>query len=123
MKRFWIVVLIIAISLSACSKKIEKIPEQDVIGEAATEEFGNEEQLAEKEDSVAEKEKPEETNDTEEQPTVNDREDDSPTMAQKPEEGRFKIPDFKTVDLHGNEVTSDFFTKNKVTVLNIWTTT
>lgn len=123
MRRFWIVVLIIAISLSACSKKIEKIPEQDVIGEAATEEFKNEEQLVEKEESVAEKEKPEEKNDTEEQSIENDKEDDSPVATQKPEESRFKIPGFKTVDLYSNEVTSDFFAENKVTVLNIWTTT
>ena len=123
MKRFWIVVLIIAISLSACSKKTEKIPEQDVIGEAATEEFGNEEQSAEKGESAAEKEEQEEANDTEEQPAINDKEYDSPAVAEKPEESRFKIPGFKTVDLYGNEVTSDFFTENKVTVLNIWTTT
>ncbi len=123
MRRFWIVVLIIAISLSACSKKNEKVPEQDVIEEAATEEFKNEEQSAEKEESIAEKEKSEEKNDTEEQPIANEKEDDSPVATEKPEESRFKIPGFKTVDLYSNEVTSDFFTKNKVTVLNIWTTT
>ncbi|MCK9217599.1 MAG: TlpA family protein disulfide reductase [Firmicutes bacterium] len=35
----------------------------------------------------------------------------------------FRIPDFNSVDLNGNEVSNDFFASNNLTLVNVWTTT
>ncbi len=106
-------------NLTACNKKIEK-KEQDISEKGYLEKENTEEdQVAGKD---IQKEEPKEQSKSE-QPKENEKETGSTEVTQKPEEGRFKIPDFKTVDLDGNEVTSDFFAKNSLTVLTIWTTT
>lgn len=110
MKKVWILIitLIIAINLPACNKKVDKIPPQNAqeTGQTNTEKPKEEEQSKEEEKPKEEEKKPE-----------------SPVIEEKPQEEAFKIPGFTSEDLDGNEVTDDFFANNKLTVLNIWTTT
>lgn len=104
MKKIWILIvaLIIAINLSACSKKVDEIPAKDTQGTGQLD-----------------IEKSEEA----EQPKEEEKKPESPVVKEKPQEGAFKIPGFTSVDLDGNEVTDEFFAGNKLTVLNVWTTT
>lgn len=111
MKKIWILIvaLIIAINLSACSKKVDEIPAQDTQGTS---------QLDIEKSEEAEQPKKEE-----ELPKEEEKKPESPVVEEKPQEGVFKIPGFTSVDLDGNEVTDEFFAGNKLTVLNVWTTT
>ncbi len=81
MKKIWIllIILIIAISFSACSS-------------------GNKE--------IAGK-------------TTKETQENGKNGAEK----IFRIPDFNSVDLNGNEVSNDFFASNNLTLINVWTTT
>ena len=111
LKKIWILIatLIIAISLSACSKKVDEIPAQD-----------NQETSQSNVEKPKEEEQPKKE---EEKPKEEEKKPESPVVEEKPKEGAFKIPGFTSVDLDGNEVTDEFFAGNKLTVLNVWTTT
>lgn len=104
LKKAWIIVVMIAvlISLSACSKKSDETPKQD-----------NQEVS---ENNTVKPNENEQHNKKEEQP-------ENPPVKEKAEEKAFKIPGFTSEDLDGIEVTDSFFANNKLTVLNIWTTT
>ena len=104
LKKAWILIVITAvlISLSACSKKIDEVPKQD-----------NQEVS---ENNTVKPNENEQHNKEEEQP-------EDPAVKEEVKEKAFKIPDFTSTDLDGNEVTDGFFANNKLTVLNIWTTT
>lgn len=111
LKKVWILIatLIIATNLSACGKKIDEIPDQKTqeTGQSNIEKPKEEEQPQKEEEQAKKEEKKPESNAAEE----------------KPQEGAFKIPGFTSADLDGNEVTDGFFADNKLTVLNVWTTT
>lgn len=111
MKKVWILIitLIIAINLSACSKKVDEISGSDIqeAGQSNTEKPKEEEQPKKEE----------------EQPKEEEKQPESPATEEKPQEVAFKISSFTSVDLDGNEVTDAFFANNKLTVLNVWTTT
>ena len=115
-------------NLSACSKKVENLPEQDISEKVETEKEGGEETEVNAEGGETVDADKEETGKQEEkektsQPDKNGDKTGSSEVPEKPKDERFKIPDFKTEDLDGNEVTSDFFAENNLTVLSIWTTT
>ncbi len=120
--------MIAALNLSACGKKVENLPEQDISEKVETEkENGDEIEVNAGDEEIVDTDK-KDTEKQEEsqkavQPDKNGDKTGSSEVPEKPKDGKFKIPDFKTVDLDGNEVTSDFFAENNLTVLSIWTTT
>ena len=106
MKRLWILaaVLIIAISISACGNK------------AQTE--GSQQQ------ETQESAKPEvETANPDQQANAGSKQDEEFDKTSTAQEGAFRIPDFTSKDFEGNEITNEFFADNKLTVVNVWTTT
>ncbi len=110
MKKFWMlaVVLIIVISISACGNK------------TPVEEPQQEEKLQEtiepaKEDVETSKPEPQES------PGSDEKENHDESTSS--EDVAYRIPDFSSQDFDGNEITNDFFADNKLTVVNVWTTT
>lgn len=105
MRRLWILaaVLIIAVSISAC---------------------GNKAPVEEPKQETQEPAKPEEeAPNPDQQANAGTEEEEAPAESPKEQEGAFRIPDFTSEDFEGNEVTNKFFADNKLTVVNIWTTT
>lgn len=138
MKKIWIwlIIPIIVISFSACGKgnqetpndesqEIETIldkeeqetPVEELQETQETEETqSNEIQESEKAPDKEIKENPDKkSQDTAKKETqVNEKDDAKKT---------FRIPDFNSVDLNGNEISNDFFANNNLTLVNVWTTT
>ncbi len=119
MKKIWILIfiLIIAINFSGCGKKNNNAPEEIIqdteepVNKQSHEEQPDEEEKPQIEESKAEEEVPE------------IKEPEKPVIADVPEENVFKIPGFDSVDFYNNQITNDFFADNKLTIINIWTTT
>lgn len=105
MRKLWILaaVLMIAISISACGNK------------APVEEPQQEKQETSKPNEGAAN--------PDQQANADSNQDESPDVSPKGKEGAFRIPDFTSKDFEGNEVTNKFFADNKLTVVNVWTTT
>ena len=111
----FIILFILLITLSACSKKGNEIPSDieqgDVQGDLSKTQ--EEEKAEDKEESFVGQE------DIKENSSKNQGEE----KLDNKEEGAFRIPSFSSVDLYSNEITNDFFAKNKLTIVSIWTTT
>jgi len=108
------VVLIIAISISACGKKAPVEEPQQMEEPQLEEEYQETEEPAEEdiEASVPE---------TQENPNSDEKEITEESASTG--DIAYKIPDFVSTDFDGNEITNQFFADNKLTVVNIWTTT
>lgn len=121
MKKFWMlaVVLIIAISISACGNKAP-VEEQKQVEEAQQKEETQEEKPQE---SVEPAEEDVETSNSETQKSPNSDGQENSAESSSSEDVAYRIPNFKSQDFEGNEVTNEYFADNKLTVVNIWTTT
>lgn len=110
MKKFWMlaVVLIIAISISACGNKTPVEEQQQ------EEEFHETKETAEEDV---------ETLVPETQESPGSEEQENPDESTSPEDVAYRIPDFISIDFDGNKVTNEFFAANKLTIVNIWVTT
>ncbi|MDD2481087.1 MAG: hypothetical protein PHC44_00155 [Lutispora sp.] len=98
-----IAALIIAINLSACGNKtVEEKPQQE----------------------TKEPAKPDvEAANPDNQANAGDKQPETSEKSPEEYEGAFKIPDFTSQNLDGNEVTNQFIADNKLTIVNVWTTT
>lgn len=116
MKKLWIlaVVLIFTVSISACGKKAPVEEPQQMEEPQLEEEYQETEEPAEEdiEASVPE---------TQENPNSDEKEITEESASTG--DIAYKIPDFVSTDFDGNEITNQFFADNKLTVVNIWTTT
>jgi len=107
------VVLVIAISISACGNKAP-VEEPQQVEEPKQEELQEAEKPTEEDAETSAPEPQESSNSDEVEKT-----DESASS----EDVAYRIPDFKSTDFEGNEVTNRFFADNKLTIVNIWTTT
>lgn len=116
MKKFWMlaVAMIIAISISACGNKtpVEE-PQQE-------KEPQQEEKLQESEEPA---EEDVETSVPKPQKSTDSDVEEKSAESSSTESVAYRIPDFKSTDFEGNEVTNQFFADNRLTIVNIWTTT
>ena len=114
MKKLWIlaVVLIIAVSISACGKKAPVGESQQMEEPQLEEEYQETEEPTEENIETSVPETQENTNPEE----ISEESASTEYLA-------YRIPDFKSMDFDGNEITNQFFADNKLTVVNIWTTT
>lgn len=116
MKKFWMlaVVLIIAISISACGNKTPVEEQQQIEEQQQEEEFHETKETAEEDV---------ETLVPETQESPGSEEQENPDESTSPEDVAYRIPDFISMDFDGNKVTNEFFAANKLTIVNIWVTT
>jgi len=115
MKKLWIlaVVLIFTVSISSCGKKAP-VEEPQQMEEPQLEEYQETEEPAEENIEVSVPE-------TQENPDSD--EEEMPEESASTGDIAYRIPDFVSTDFDGNEITNQFFADNKLTVVNIWTTT
>ncbi|SHJ02292.1 TlpA disulfide reductase family protein [Lutispora thermophila] len=117
MKKFWMLalVLIIAISISACGSKAQlEEPKQ-------TQETQKPEENLQESNETAEEGV--ETSKPESQEDSNNDNKGSIDESTSSKDAAYRIPDFQSMDFDGNEITNKFFADNMLTVVNVWTTT
>lgn len=112
MRKYWILaaVLMIAISISACGSKASTEEPQQQVKEPAKPDVETVKPEQQSEDA-----------DNEQDGDSSERIDSNDSSAAQ--EGAFRIPDFTSEDFNGNKITNEIFTNNKLTIVNIWTTT
>lgn len=122
MRKLWMlaVALVIAISISACGSKTpveesQKVEELQKAEEPQQEEKLQETEKTDEEDVETSVPEPQESTDSD----VEEKSGESSSA----EGVAYRIPNFKSMDFEGNEITNDYFADNKLTVVNIWTTT